>query len=68
MRDDAVKFIVSVVIGCIVFGLAVMTMYFTHYAPAHSIVEAFWCIVTIFLGLSSLAIIIGGIINLLNDM
>lgn len=68
MRDDVVKFIVCVVIGCIVFGLAVATMYATHYAPANSIIEIFWAVVTLFLGLGSIAVIMGGIINLLNDM
>lgn len=68
MRDDAVKFIVCVVIGCIVFGLAVAAMYAAHYAPANSVIEIFWAITTIFLWLGSLAIIFGGVIQLLNDM
>ena len=68
MRDDVVKFIVSVVVGCILFGLAVSAMYAAHYAPTNSIVEIFWTIVCLFLGLGSLATIMGGIINLLNDM
>ena len=68
MKDDVVKFIVSVVVGSLVFGLSVAAMYATHYAPTNSIVETFWAIVCIFLGLGSIAIIMGGIINLLNDM
>lgn len=68
MRDDVVKFIVSVVVSCILFGLAVATMYAAHYAPTNSIVEIFWAIVCLLLGLGSLATIMGGIINLLNDL
>lgn len=67
MKDKVVALIVCIVIGCIVFGLSVVAMYAAHYAPSNSIVEAFYAITTAFLWLGALAIIMGGVINSLNE-
>lgn len=67
MKDKVAVLVVSIVIGCLVFGLSVVAMYAAHDAPRGSIVEAFYSITTAILWLGSLIIIMVGVINLFND-
>lgn len=68
MRDAITKFILSIIIGCIIFGIAVATMHATHVAPAGSSIEIFWGLTTITLWILSFGAIFAGISNLLNDI
>ena len=68
MRDDIIKFVLSMIIGCIIFGISVATMYATRVAPAGSFIEIFWGLTTAAMWILSFVVIFVGIAKLLNDI
>ena len=68
MRDAITKFVLSMIIGCIIFGIAFATMHATRVAPADSFIEIFWGLTTAALWILSFGVIFAGISNLLNDI
>ena len=68
MRDAITKFVLSIIIGCIIFGIAVGTIYATRVASAGSFMEIFWGLTTAALWILSFGVIFAGISNLLNDI
>lgn len=54
-----------IVVAGLLFVLAMVAAYVAHYAPANSIIEAFWGFTSIFLWMGLLAVVImAGVVHL----